>query len=295
MTVHEVKEAARGWVQEFAAGRPGFAGAHLGGSSSRMRDEEPFPGTSDVDLHIVIDGPVPDSTIDVTSEMRQQKVLHGGIVIDLVYSSLSGITAEGTLRSAMAAPTFTTDCILSDPTGVLERVREAVTAEFAHEKWIRARCSDARGFAQWTCEALVAPPAWPGWKPELISAMAFTLGTVPSLAAIPTVACLGGWTFKRCLARCRDVLQARRRGDLYDSLLDLVGCRALSASRIRELFGELSESYDLACRVIRTPFWGDLEIQQEVRVCALGGCEDLISQGLFREAVPGLLYERTVA
>ncbi len=97
MKVCEVKKAVKGWVDAFQAPRPGFAGAHLGGSICSVPGDEPFPDTSDVDVHVIIDGPVPDSFVEVTHEMRQQKVLSKGAVIDLSYG-------EEVLRSPMAAP-----------------------------------------------------------------------------------------------------------------------------------------------------------------------------------------------
>jgi hypothetical protein len=75
--------------------------------------------------------------------------------------------------------------------------------------------------------------------------------------------------------------------------LDLAGCITLGASRVREHCEELSASYDKACRVIRTAFYPDFEIQSAVRAITLGGCSDLLEKGFHREVVPFLLFVRS--
>jgi hypothetical protein len=294
MTVREVREVALAWVREHAEGRPGFAGAHLGGSICRMSDDEPFPDISDVDLHIIIDGPVPDVFADVRSEMRQQKLLYRGVVLETIHDSLAGVTsAEDVLRSPLAAPAFASDCVLSDPTGALARVHEAVAADFARERWVRERCRYASELALWALAQCAQPRMLPGWgKTLFVQVGLFAQPALHGIASIPAIANLGGWTFRKCLVRCREVLDAWRRDDLYESILDLVGCRTLSPSRIEEHVEELSGAYDQACRKIRTPCYGDFEIQPTVRTIVFGGCADLVNQGCHREVVAYLLMVR---
>jgi hypothetical protein len=296
MTAREVKDVAKGWIRENAAPRPGFAGAHLGGSICRMGDEDPFPDTSDVDLHVIIDGPVPDPFTDVSSDMRQQKIISRGIVLEVVYDSLSAITAENVLRSPLAAPAFTASCVLFDPTGQLARVQEMVTADFARENWVRERCLKMAELMRLSFDWSVSPPPLQGWETELLLPVnSFFLFGIPCLACIPLVANLGGWTCRKCLVRVKEVLGARGRNDLYDSILDLAGCRTLGASRVKEHCRELSATYDEACRVIRTAFYPDFEIQPAVRAITLGGCTDLLENGFHREVVPFLFFVRSSA
>ena len=52
--VGDAKSIARRWVEDEAAGSPGFVGAYLAGSVLDLPDDAPLPETSDLDVNVVV-------------------------------------------------------------------------------------------------------------------------------------------------------------------------------------------------------------------------------------------------
>ena len=79
MTVGRARAVAREWVVAEARGFPGFFGAYFAGSTNQLSEDAAFPATSDVDVTLAIDGPVPP--------IKLGKFLHRGVLLDVTYRS----------------------------------------------------------------------------------------------------------------------------------------------------------------------------------------------------------------
>ena len=77
MLVQQARELARRWVYEHASHLPGYGGAFVHGSANWLADDAPLPPTSDLDVMIVFDGPLPSA--------RPGKLLYQGALLEISF------------------------------------------------------------------------------------------------------------------------------------------------------------------------------------------------------------------
>ena len=58
-TLSQAIQAARSWVAENAADKPGYLGAYIGGSAPTLSPEDRLPAGSDTDVYLVTSDPTP--------------------------------------------------------------------------------------------------------------------------------------------------------------------------------------------------------------------------------------------
>src|SRR5438093_921660 len=134
MTVGQVIERTKAWVDTHADHMPGFLGAHLMGGITSMAIGEMFPTYRDVDLHLIFRD-------DIEMPGENAEALYKGLMIEAGfrqqkdYRTPEVVLADPVIASHMAVPS-----IVCDPTGWLTRLHEAVTREYAQRQWVQARC-----------------------------------------------------------------------------------------------------------------------------------------------------------
>ena len=120
MTVREAKEFARDWVLRSRSAIPNLVGAFVPGSIGYLRDEEPHPPSSDVDLSLLIDGPVPDLFMEPEHPPRPQKILHNGALLDTLAQPLAWFRdVQGIVGRDTRAPDLARMTPILDPHGRL--------------------------------------------------------------------------------------------------------------------------------------------------------------------------------
>ena len=250
MTVKNAKEIAQEWVEKRAADFPDFFGAFYVGSINHMKDEDPFPSTSDVDLRIVLDRELPPSLMTVTGDLRQKKIPYKGVILEPLYRSKNAFLEGESFVGKPWAYAFTVPNVILDPTGQLARIQLEVSKHFAEKKWILKRCENAKDNALQWLESNMSLPKLPGWCNFFILKIAgfFHFG-LSILAQIPCIADLKGITARKAFVASRKTLEQYKEHQLFYSLLEILGSDRMSEGQVRGYLQELKEAYDCAIKV----------------------------------------------
>ncbi|MBV9279983.1 MAG: hypothetical protein JOZ41_07880 [Chloroflexi bacterium] len=271
MSIQEARAAARGWVFAEVANIPDFCGAYFAGSTSGLPGDAPLPGTSDLDVNVVFSGPSRPSQVG--------KLVHRGVLLDVTHLSLEQLrTPDLVLGHYHLAGGFRTLGVIADPTGHLSALQAAVSRDFARRRWVRRRCEHARRRVLDGLDALDES----GPFHDRVIGWLFPTGVTTHVLL---VAGLRNPTVRRRYAAVRELLAERGRLGFHETLLDLLGCATLSRRRAEEHLAVLTEAFDVARGVIRSPFSFASEISEVARPLAVGGSRELIERGLHREAM----------
>lgn len=271
MLVRHAKSIARQWVEAEAGATPGFRGALLHGSAAWLADDADLPDTSDVDVLVVIDGPLPDA--------KPGKFRHRGVLLEVSYLPLAEVrSAEQVLAVSHLAGSLRAPGVLADPTGHLSALHTAVAREFAHCRWVRARCEHVVAKLERNLASLDAPAP----LHDHVMAWLFAAGLTTHVLL---VAGLRNPTVRQRYVAARELLAEYGRAEFHEELLALLGCADMSPARAAEHLAALEAVFDAAKGVIRTPFFFAADISDDGRPVAIDGSRALIESGLHREAV----------
>ena len=271
MLAAEAKDAARRWVQAATRDIPGVVGAYLAGSITWLADDAILPATSDIDVMVVLDGPLP--------AQKPGKVRHEGALLDVTYLPLDDCRSpEQILGQDQLAGGFRTPSIIADPTGRLTPLQEAVGRDFAKRRWVRARAGHAMTRIRTGLDRLNASDPFP----TQVLAWLFPTGVTTHVLLN---AGLRNPTVRTRYVAVRDLLLAYGRPDVHESLLELIGCAELPPERVERHLATMTGAFDAAARIIASPFPFASDITAEARPIAVDGSRDLIARGLHREAV----------
>jgi len=265
------RAAAVDWVSRHAGREPWFRGAYFSGSTVGRPDTAELPGTSDIDVMVVIAQAEPPP--------KPGKFLHLGALLEVSYLAGQRLaSAEEVLASYHLAGSFRLDTIIADPTGELSRLQAKVSRHFAEEAWVRRRCEQARQGVEGRLAAIDASAPWH----DQVTAWLFGTGVTMHVVL---VAALRNPTVRLRYLAGRDVLMEYGRTDLYAALLALLGCADLTAERAQEHLRGLAQTFDAAAAVARTPVAFSADITAAARPVAIDGSLELIRAGSPREAV----------
>lgn len=276
MKVREVKEIAEQWVSEQAAKIPGFAGAFYTGSITSLPDQEDYSTSSDVDLYIVIDGDMPENT-------RHVKFDYKGIILEPNYvSSQRHRTPEQLLANHFLAFHFRVPNIISDPSGNLTALQKAVARDFAKRQWVEERCqSEFQAALRWAEKCLSVESE----DDYMLERVANLVGSVVFGVSVPALADLRSPTVRKCLVLYHEVLAKYGKLSYFEDVLAVLGCAELGESDVAALLEDTTTAFNKAVQVIKTPFFADWNICEAARPISIGGSQELISNGYYREAV----------
>ncbi len=270
MTIGLAKAAARAWVLTEAGTDPAITGAFFHGSIVTMSDDAPLSATSDVDVMVVRRQGDPG--------VRPGKFVHGGALLEVSYLTEEQIRSpQDILGQYQLAGSFRTPGIILDPTGHLTAVQAVVGRDFAQREWVRRRCEHAQakvlnGFP------LRDDDLWPSQNNAwLFPAGVTTHGLLVAGLRNPTV--------RRRYQTTRELLADYGELGIYGTLLDLLGATDLSPERASHHFATMTDAFDAAQRVIRSPFFFAADISDAGRPVAIDGSAEMIADGAHREAM----------
>lgn len=265
----KAKEMARTWVMQEAAKWPGFMGAFFHGSVNGLSDDEILPKTSDLDIIVVFDGPVPS--------LKLGKFIYQGALLEVSYISMDELKPpEAVLGRYNLAGSFRYPSIIADPSGWLSQLQQIVSKQFAKRTWVVKRCAHARDKVL-AGEIRKDAPLY-----DRVTAWAFTTGITTHVLL---VAGLRNPTVRKRYVAVRKLLADYNRLDFHETLLDLLGCRDLTPTQVGRHLDAMAEVFDLAKDVAKTPFFFSSDITDVARPIAVDGSWELIEQGYHREAV----------
>jgi hypothetical protein len=274
MTVEQVIERTKEWVSMQAEQLPGFLGAHLMGGITSMALCEPFPAYRDVDLHIILkdDTDVPGENVEA---LYRGLMIEAGFRRQTDYSTPEVVLADPVIAGHMAVPS-----ILSDPTGFLTRLHEAVAQEYARRKWVQARCEAEKREAFGKLEIAAHIP-----NPDPIAAFGLLGYAGTYVAAVLSLASLKAITGRRSYIQMGRILESWGRTDLYERLLKVVGIVQASRDQAERYLRDATEAFDLAVKVKRTPHPFGHKMYAHLRPYLVEGSQEMMDEGYCREAV----------
>jgi hypothetical protein len=270
MRVDEAKAIAANWVHNEARTLPGFWGALLHGSILDLPDDALIAPGSDLDVLVVLDDP--------DAIAKPGKFRYRDLLLEVSLIARERVDApEKVLGEYNIAPSFRVNGILADPTGGLSSVQAEVAAHFADPAWIEARIAQAVEKVRSGFQIVIEAPLH-----ARVTGWLFSTGV---LTHVLLVAALRNPTVRKRYVATRDLLAEHHRLDAYERLLDLLGCRDWTPERTSAHLATMTEAFDEAAAVIRSPFFFAADISAAGRAVAVEGSRDLIDVGLHREAV----------
>lgn len=271
MRVSEAKAVARRWVLEQGCRTPGFVGAYCAGSITWMADDATLPETSDVDVMLVVDGPLPPNKLG--------KFRYQGVLLEVTYLPQAQVRSpEEVLGDYHLAGSFRTPNVIADPSGHLTRLQAAVAQGFAQRTWVERRCAQA---TQRVVERLQTPDPYAPLQNQVM-AWLFAAGGVPHVLL---VAGLRNPTVRKRYVAAHDLLADYGRLDFYPLLLDLLGCEQLRREQVAAHLPTLEAAFGAAAGVVQSSYPFAADLSDQGRAVAIDGSRELIQSGWHREAV----------
>lgn len=271
MLVQQSREIARRWVCAQGSRLPGYGGAFVHGSANWLADDALLPSTSDLDVMVVIDGPLPSA--------RPGKLLTQGVLLEVSLISRDELrTPEHVLGNYHLAGSFHQPSVLDDPSGALTALNAAVARDYARRQWVERRCADAQS----RIRRNLRPPADDTPWPQQVMAWLFAAGVT---CHVLLVAGLRNPTVRRRYVAVKELLHAYGRDADYTPLLALLGCADWGAAQTSSHVDALEAVFDAAGAALSSPYAYAADLGADARPVAIDGSRELIAAGLHREAV----------
>lgn len=271
MRIYQAKELARLWVREQHQRWPGYAGAFVHGSANWLAEDADLPPTSDLDVMVVIGGPLPQN--------RPGKFLYQGVLLEGSFLSREELrSTEQVLGRYHLAGSFHRPSVIDDPTGELTALNIAVAREYARRMWVERRCADAMARIERNLRGVPTAPIWP----DQVMAWLFASGIT---CHVVLVAGLRNPTVRLRYAAAQDLLHGYGRDDDYLRLLTLLGCAELDATQVSGHVDALERVLEAASAALRSPYPYAADLSADARPVAIEGSRALVAAGLHREAM----------
>lgn len=270
MLVRDAKLAAEEWVRCEGSKLPGLLGAFLTGSVSTLADEVLLPGSSDVDVTVVLEEPL---------ARKLGKFRYRGVLLEVSFEAFERIQSpEAVLGEPHSAGGIRDMQIVSDPTGHLERLQDEVAEEYACRRWVRQRCRAAAAVAA----GRLQPPDGSAPLHDRVTAWLFGASLT---ALILLLAGLRPPTVRRRYVEVRKLLHEHGRPDFHEELLKILRCSDWSRIQAAGHLEAVSKAFDRAKSLPKGDFPYAADISDPARPVAIDGSRELIEYGLHREAV----------
>ncbi|SMF83364.1 hypothetical protein SAMN05661091_2365 [Paenibacillus uliginis N3/975] len=271
MKVGAARKAAIEWVDQYASQDKGFRGAYFSGSTVGQPEDEELSASSDIDVVIVTEADAPP--------IKLGKFDYKGALVEVTYLSWKQLESpEEVLTSYHLAGSFRMDSIISDPTGHLRKLQIQVSQHFAEWAWVHRRCGNARERIEIGLKTIdTSAPLF-----DRITSWLFPTGVTTHVLL---VAALRNPTVRLRYLAAREVLISYGHMDIYQELLELLGCHLMTPRRVDYHVRQLARTFDVAAKVAKTPFFFSTDITTSARPIAIDGSLKLIQTGFHHEAV----------
>jgi hypothetical protein len=271
MIVKHAKDVVCQWVLEEATKAPGFYGAFYHGSTNWLPDDAALPATSDLDVMVVLADPNPP--------VKPGKFIYRDVLLEVSYLPSDQLQSPDLiLGQSHLAGSFRTPSIISDPSGQLTKLQAAVSREYAKRQWVYKRCEHARSKVLRNLQSLNESEPFH----DQVTAWLFATGVTTHVLL---VAGLKNPTVRRRYLAARELLGEYGYLDFYETLLELLGCAQMSRERVEHHLAALTNAFDAAKAVVKTPFFFASDLSDIARPIAIDGSRELIERGYHREAI----------
>ncbi|MDF2543117.1 MAG: hypothetical protein K0S47_2835 [Herbinix sp.] len=270
MNIKLAKKMASQWIMNFTAKEKWFRGAYFSGSIIGMLDDAELSEHSDVDIVVVMSLDEPP--------MKLGKFQYEGVLLEVTYLSWKQLSSmEEVMTSYHLAGSFRTDTIITDPTGNLKKLQVQISQHFAEKAWVSRRCENVKKKIEDGLNNIaITEPFY-----DTVTSWLFPAGVTTHMIL---VAALKNPTVRKRYLAARDVLMEYGYEDIYEQLIELLGCARLTQQRMENHLNNLAHTFDAAVVVSKTPFAFSTDITDSARPIAIDGSLDLIRAGNHREA-----------
>jgi hypothetical protein len=166
-----------------------------------------------------------------------------------------------------------------------------VSRDFTKREWVVRRCEHALNKVLKHLQALNPGPAVPGgqasdgpvWFHDLVLAWLFGTGVTTHILL---AAGLKNPTVRKRYLAARELLAEYGHADLYETLLEMLGCARMSQAQAEQHLVRLAAVFDAAQAFqAHAPFPFSADLSPLARPVAIEGSRELIERGDQREAV----------
>jgi hypothetical protein len=271
MVVKHAKDIARQWVIEEASKVPGFYGAYYAGSVNWLPDDAALPATSDVDVWVVYAHPNPPDKLG--------KFIYRDVMLEVSYQPSDQLQSPDlVLGDYHMAGCFRTPSIILDPSGQLTKLQAAVSRDYGKRQWVYKRCEDAMKRVLRNLQRVNESEPFH----DQVAAWLFANGV---MTHVLLVAGLKNPTVRRRYMAAQELMADYGHLDFYETLLSMLGCARMGRARVEHHLAALTDAFDVAKVVIKTPYRFAADISDIARPVAIDGSRELIEGGYHREAI----------
>jgi hypothetical protein len=223
------------------------------------------------------------------SGQRQRKLLYRGVLLETVFLNRDHYrSAEGVLSSPISAHNLAVPGIISDPTGKLTELQQAVAQGYTQRRWVKARCELAKQELRTFLDK--------GGQADSATEMRGSLWwTLLRFGDVIAAAHLRSPTIRRCFAQLRELLGHQNQLGLHESVLQVFGSAHISPNQVEFYLLECLKAFDRAVEVIQTPFWGYWQLSPCVRPYVVEGTYEMLHSGHHREAMWWVYFNHWVS
>ena len=271
MNIQQAKNIARQWVIEASQKLSGFYGAFFHGSINWLPENSLLPLTSDVDIIVVLTDPEPPD--------KPGKFIYQDVLLEVSYLPASQFqSAEEILDQYHLAGNFRIESIISDPSGQLSELQVKVAENFSKRKWVQKRCQGAYNKVIRNVEGI-------NKSNPLHHQVMMWLFANGVMTHVLLTAGMKNPTVRTRYLSTKELLAKYKQLDFYESLLEKLACAHLSKERVEHHLATMTEAFDIAKIVIKTPVPYASDIRDISRFITVDGSRELIDNGHHREAM----------
>jgi hypothetical protein len=236
-----------------------------------LPDEAVFPPTSDVDVWIVLAEPGPPAKLG--------KFICRDVILEVSYLPEEHLrSSDQILGDYHMAGSFRTPSIIADPSGRLTKLQAAVSRDFANRQWVYKRCEHAKNRVLRNLQSLNESEPFH----DQVTSWVFAAGVTTHVLL---VAGLRNPTVRRRYVAARELLTDYGHLDFYETLLKMLGCAQMGRESVARHLAALTDVFDAAKVLVKTPFPFASDISDIARPIAIDGSWDLVERGYHREAI----------
>ncbi len=236
-----------------------------------LSDDAVLPAASDVDVMVVLAGPNPPGKLG--------KFIYRDVILEVSYLPSDQLQSpELILGRYNMAGSFRTPSIILDPSGQLTELQAAVSKDYAKRQWVYKRCEHARDKVLRNLQGLNESAPFH----DQVTAWLFATGVTTHVLLS---AGLKNPTVRRRYAAAQELLAEYGHLEFYETLLEMLGCAQMSRARVEHHLAALTDVFDVAKEVIKTPYRFASDISDIARPIAIDGSWELIKRGCHREAI----------
>jgi hypothetical protein len=282
MNAKQARRSAQHWIDANQQQWPGLVAAHFVGGVTTMLDNEYFPPTKDLDLHLIFEESSPmlqakGPFMNILEDSFQGVAIEAGVRSMAEYASV-----EAVLGNPEIAHHLTLDSVAHDPSGYLTTLQIGVRAGYREPFWIAERIAyERRGLdAAFELRARAGEMFGPAGE---LTILGYT--TTFGKAVLDVGSLQAPRIGSRLGVNLGDRLASLGRSDLFDKTLGFLGIQDVSISTVAWWLERGSALFDEAVAVRQTPHPFQHKLHPHLRPHFVDSCQRMLDEGHHREAM----------